>query len=695
MSQIAAANRVHDEQSMPEASDGDASVDAESNSGMSGVTDSSGTNASSTYGALKKETNTISVLRCLVITTLLTLAAIVSNIAFILALFKQEGEFETKFNAYSTKLVSGFIANVNVKYWIADTLVTEFTSTSKHLNVTWPNVSFRNFQERCSDARQLSSASALWIAPLVTQSDRELWEAYASEIHGSLQTDFEDSFNPHDFLIPRDTRWTDPKPYHIHDEDEEGLPYVLYLNSSRQVQQGIFRVEGGKAVTDEQVGPYFPIWQTLSSDTSRVEASTMFNQLSEPVRAEALTEMLEKEGAVLTRIFSRIPTEASIHQNYAGPTSALYYPIFDDFETKNIKAALTIEYDWGSFLQGILDAVDDPLLVVLENSCGEIHSFEVIGLQVQYLGEGDLHDEKVEGPSYNSTYGDLYFDLSQDLFEHVDENKLRDNGFVPAYGICQYRILVYPTQTFRDEYVTFRPTYIKASIAVIFLVTAAVFIIYDCLVERRQVRVMQSAKKTSAIVSALFPSQFRDRLMQGSSQSSRSRGKDRPAWKNAKGATKPAGGEGGSDIYRETPKRRLKSFLTSAPLHARSSNQQPSSEPIADLFTNTTVMYADIAGFTAWSSTREPSQVFVLLETLYATMDNGKFTTELIVCTLGRLQEIYLRFIQLPGACTCSRWRQSVTAMSQPQVSPAHRTIVSDSKRMPRTKSLIRSLIIF
>ena len=30
---------------------------------------------------------------------------------------------------------------------------------------------------------------------------------------------------------------------------------------------------------------------------------------------------------------------------------------------------------------------------------------------------------------------------------------------------------------------------------------------------------------------------------------------------------------------------------------------------------------ADIAGFTAWSSTREPGQVFQLLETVYGAMD--------------------------------------------------------------------------
>lgn len=32
-------------------------------------------------------------------------------------------------------------------------------------------------------------------------------------------------------------------------------------------------------------------------------------------------------------------------------------------------------------------------------------------------------------------------------------------------------------------------------------------------------------------------------------------------------------------------------------------------------------MFADVEGFTAWSSVREPSQVFTLLETLYSAFD--------------------------------------------------------------------------
>ena len=45
-------------------------------------------------------------------------------------------------------------------------------------------------------------------------------------------------------------------------------------------------------------------------------------------------------------------------------------------------------------------------------------------------------------------------------------------------------------------------------------------------------------------------------------------------------------------------------------------------EPIADFYPHTTIMMCDLAGFTAWSSQRSPSDVFRLLETIYGAFDD-------------------------------------------------------------------------
>ena len=67
------------------------------------------------------------------------------------------------------------------------------------------------------------------------------------------------------------------------------------------------------------------------------------------------------------------------------------------------------------------------------------------------------------------------------------------------------------------------------------------------------------------------------------------------------------------------PKSELKNLIGREEKNSADTNYK--GKPIADLFPEVTIMFADIVGFTAWSSTREPSQVFTLLEGLYAEFD--------------------------------------------------------------------------
>jgi class 3 adenylate cyclase len=83
--------------------------------------------------------------------------------------------------------------------------------------------------------------------------------------------------------------------------------------------------------------------------------------------------------------------------------------------------------------------------------------------------------------------------------------------------------------------------------------------------------------------------------------------------------------------YREDitqpPKLRLRSFLEETT--TRTTNSETSADvqqvvnaaPVADLFPATTVLFSDVVGFSAWSSEREPTQVFTLLQTLFHAFD--------------------------------------------------------------------------
>lgn len=148
--------------------------------------------------------------------------------------------------------------------------------------------------------------------------------------------------------------------------------------------------------------------------------------------------------------------------------------------------------------------------------------------------------------------------------------------------------------------------------ALIFAFISIVFIFYDCLVERRQARVVNTARQANAIVDSLFPAMVPERVFK--SNEARANNNASPSTPNTKWPDSTAVKNKKVQFEGDTPKKRLKTFL----LGSREASSKIKSdegmdfatEPIADLFPETTIIFADIAGFTAWSSEREPSQVF-------------------------------------------------------------------------------------
>lgn len=97
---------------------------------------------------------------------------------------------------------------------------------------------------------------------------------------------------------------------------------------------------------------------------------------------------------------------------------------------------------------------------------------------------------------------------------------------------------------------------------------ALIFMIYDYLVQRRNEKLIESAAKSNAIVSSLFPGALRDRMMESQPVMS-----------------------GGS------PKNLVNFMMKGG--DGEATNKK--SKPMADIFLETSVLFADIVGFTAWS----------------------------------------------------------------------------------------------
>jgi hypothetical protein len=212
-------------------------------------------------------------------------------------------------------------------------------------------------------------------------------------------------------------------------------------------------------------------------------------------------------------------------------------------------------------------------------------TYRIDGPMAVYLGRGDHHDPKYNGMAVSSMLENL---------EQFSSSNSKYTGPPLNDEYCPYTLITYPSATMEANYVTTNPIYFTVGALLIFGFTSAVFLVYDYMVERRQQKVMSTAVRTNAIVAQLFPSVIRDRIYPTED------------------------GEASQKAYKlANSKSRLKSFLTDGTsthhdeteVSGKNGRPELSSAPIAELFPDTTVMFADVVGFTAWSSIRDPAQV--------------------------------------------------------------------------------------
>ena len=266
------------------------------------------------------------------------------------------------------------------------------------------------------------------------------------------------------------------------------------------------------------------------------------------------------------------------------PHSYLLVPVKGSFDDNaDIVGFYMSVVPWNIYFAGILPDGSDGLEVVISDSCGSTFTYLLRGPVATVKGEGDLHDT-----SYNSLRR---------------SSVLTKNIQTAEDGLCEYVMDIYATEELENNYTDSRDPLIYAIVvAMIFVFTTMVFLVYDWAVQRRQWMIIRAARKTQAIVSSLFPKNVQDRIMKDV---------DEEVNREANGPLITRGNR---------TKDQLQNFLKGKEADGED-DENKRSKPIADLFPEATIIFADIVGFTAWSSTREPTQVFQLLETIYAVFD--------------------------------------------------------------------------
>ena len=339
---------------------------------------------------------------------------------------------------------------------------------------------------------------------------------------------------------------------------------------------------------------------------------------------------------IMSKVFNRT---GPYYEQYGGalgePGFIIYFPVFVKDESSGESAlagSIMSEFVWGGYIQtSVYPAQSDLVDVVVENSCGQLFTFGLEGEDLVMVGEGDLHDREYSGMMQSTTFEE--FDTIVGISSPLGASESQDYD---ETEFCRYRFKVYATASFEEAYETNKPVMYTVISASVFALLLSLFLVYDFLVQRRQKQTLFAARKSDALVSSLFPLPVRSRLLdEAGNQLQQTEAARQQALQRNKAEPTTLIGK----IARRSSLTSMESTMTSrSPV--KDFRKVDKSPPIAQQFEETTIVFLDIVGFTAWSSEREPTEVFMLLETLYMSFDEA--AKRLGVCKIETIGDCYL-----------------------------------------------------
>jgi hypothetical protein len=601
-------------------------------------------------------------LRSCVILMFVYLTVAMPTLMYIATRNTEVDDFESEFASLSDQVVSRFEAKLGSTLYAIDSMSIAATADALQTNSSWPFVTMRDFDLLCASSLVLADVLFMSINPLVELEERQDWEGYALT---NLDWLYEASERQR--VIDAERARQEQTPNRDLQDAPPIVPFVYRFNVGD---------EEGDAIYENSTGPYFPSWQVFPLDPEVVN----FNPLTHPADRGAILEMKRTNEAVISRIQNLdevSPSTAAglqvfftnlIHRkfrdsslNYTGePITNLYYPVFDSFSLDREMVAMyaSIIY-WPTFFTDVLPPSASGVICVMENTCGDVFSYEINGEEATFLGFEDAHDRDWDNMEVVYAFDSLR--TSERFAFSYTSVKLNEDQ-------CAYYLHVYPSNELHESNVTSTPLIYCIIVAAVFISIGLVAISYDWLVQRRMQRIMKSEKESSQIVHAAFPRAFRDRIL-GEKNKQKEQVESGPSLLHPKMQLKsfldsPNGG-GGDAIDTKTLTKGGKIAD-----HAIFMNTQP----IADLFLHCTTLFADICGFTAWSSEREPEQIFILLETVFRTFD--KLARKRAVFKVETIADCYV----------------AVTGLPEPQADHAVRMVRFAREALSRVNNVTKSL---
>jgi hypothetical protein len=470
---------------------------------------------------------------------ILTLVAVgVSVLVYFITKKTYNEEMYSEYDAASSRLLDAFDAIRTDRIATLASLAIAAIAHGVDHSRDWPFVSLSSYQQRAFVAKLNSGALQVSIVPFVPEDNRSAWEEYI--VSDEAEVDW----------IERSI---------VYQEEVGADQYIKdYGNSFRNDSKHSIKGWSGQTV-DAPAVPltkggeqgYLPYWEMspfLSFDEVNIDmlqdntggygidcldegAIVIGNMTSQPPGG------IDSPYRTTSAYAQLLSIEAGSEVAYQGdPMSYVFIPIFDSFdENRKAKALLVGLFNWGIIFRDLLPKGITGIDIVIENDCGGVFTYRLMNNDgngnVLPLGPGVciskcclFFDCSQYSPDLTSFFTTLIQDLHDANFDDwgLQTSVLQSGitadgtqGGLPfaQNGSCVYHMSIYPSVIFVQNYYSPIPAVLVAVVAFVFVFAIFLFLFYDRLVERRQTLVLQKAVQSTAIVSSLFPSNVRDRLM--------------------------------------------------------------------------------------------------------------------------------------------------------------------------------------
>lgn len=559
----------------------------------------------------------IAVSRLLVFIVLAIAAAIVTTSVLRYIRNDEQHDFEKDFQAKAEKIISTFHQSMERKLEAVDALSVSITAAARATGAKFPFVSVPDFAIRAANTRILAETALISYLPLVQEPERAEWENFVQE---NFDAYFWPSFEFESYQrMQQDERLGLPK-------RNETFDIAMLQMQPANPRIVVFTPYGTVENATDGTGPYLPLWHSSPSGPySAIINNNGFGTQSAPDFYATITtgkatlgsganlnkESLGGTGAFVQVMYSIGQYRYSVSDYLGDPWTGLAYPVFDTFDPVSRRTVGVISADvyWRRMFSDLLAPDEIGVYCVLQNTFNQTMTFRLDGPTATYVGQDDLRDTKYADLATEAHLSDYISKLASPISKSYTTADLNTD-------FSDYTLTLYPSDDFRERFSNNDDVVFTIVLVMVFLFASLVFMAYDYLVGRRQSTVMARAIASSSIVSSLFPTQVRDQLYE-------------------------------QDARRKEQEEGLKKFMMNS-----EKSGDDSDSPIASSFANATVFFADIAGFTRWSATREPVQVFTLLETLYGGIDRLATRRKVFkVETIGTWQ--HAKF------CTCTHFKLS------------------------------------